>query len=92
MPALVYIIGVPTHIAVGTDLFEIVISSGYGALTHGIKGNVDILVALVMHTGAAVGAQIGAVSTRYVGGPKIRLAFSVLPVIGAALVIFRLFG
>jgi len=91
MPALVYIIGVPTHIAVGTDLFEIVISSGYGALTHGIKGNVDILVALVMHTGAAVGAQIGAVSTRYVGGPKIRLAFSVLPVIGAALVIFRLF-
>ena len=92
MPALVYIIGVPTHIAVGTDLFEIVISSGYGALTHGIKGNVDILVALVMHTGAAVGAQIGAVSTRYVGGPKIRLAFSVLPVIGAALVIFRLFA
>ncbi|MFQ5340331.1 MAG: sulfite exporter TauE/SafE family protein [Anaerolineae bacterium] len=90
MPALVYIIGVPTHVAVGTDLFEIVISSGYGALTHGIKGNVDILVALVMHTGAAVGAQIGAVSTHYVGGPKIRLAFSVLPVIGAALVVFRL--
>lgn len=89
MPALVYIIGVPTHIAVGTDLFEIVISSSYGAITHGIKGNVDILIALVMHTGAAVGAQIGAISTRYVGGPKIRLAFSVLPLIGAALVIAR---
>lgn len=92
MPALVYVIGVPTHVAVGTDLFEIVISSGYGALTHGVKGNVDILVALVMHTGAAVGAQIGAVSTCYVGGPKIRLAFSVLPVIGAALVFVRLFA
>ncbi|MFQ5593065.1 MAG: sulfite exporter TauE/SafE family protein [Anaerolineae bacterium] len=90
MPALVYVLGAPTHIAVGTDLFEIVVSSGYGALTHGIKGNVDILVALVMHTGAAVGAQIGAVSTRYVGGPKIRLAFSVLPLIGAALIIVNL--
>ncbi len=92
MPALVYVIGVPTHIAVGTDLFEIVISSGYGALTHGLKGNVDILVALVMHTGAAIGAQLGAVSSRYVGGPKIRLAFSFLPLIGAALVIVRLSG
>jgi hypothetical protein len=92
MPALVYIVGVPTHIAVGTDLFEIIISSAYGALSHGVKGNVDILVALVMHTGAVVGAQIGAVSTQYVGGPRIRLAFSVLPLIGVALVIMRLFA
>lgn len=92
MPLLVYAVGVPTHVAVGTDLFEIVISAGFGTLTHALKGNVDILMALVMHTGAAVGAQIGAISTRYVGGPKIRLAFSMLPLIGAALVITRLSG
>jgi len=90
MPLLVYVIGVPTHVAVGTDLFEIVFSSGYGTLTHGIKGNVDILIALVMGTGAAIGAQIGAVSTRYFAGPRIRLLFSTLPLIGAILVIIRL--
>ncbi|MDX1413804.1 MAG: sulfite exporter TauE/SafE family protein [Candidatus Promineifilaceae bacterium] len=90
MPMLVYIIGVPTHVAIGTDLFEIIISAGYGTLTHALKGNVDILVALVMQTGAAVGAQIGAVSTSYVAGPRIRLAFSVLPIIGALLVLVRL--
>ncbi len=90
MPMLVYFIGVPTHVAVGTDLFEIVFSSGYGTLTHALKGNVDILIALVMGTGAAIGAQIGAVSTRYFAGPRIRLLFSALPFIGAILVLIRL--
>lgn len=90
MPLLVYILGIPTHVAVGTDLFEIVFSAGYGTLTHAIKGNVDILMALVMQTGAAVGAQIGATSTRFFAGPKIRLFFSILPLVGALMVIIRL--
>jgi len=92
MPMLVYILGVPTHVAVGTDLFEIVISAGFGTLTHALKGNVDILMALVMQTGAAIGAQIGATATRFFAGPRIRLAFSTLPVVGAVLVIVRLLG
>ncbi|HZD55338.1 MAG TPA: sulfite exporter TauE/SafE family protein [Anaerolineales bacterium] len=90
MPMLVYLVGVPTHVAVGTDLFEIMFSSAYGMLTHALKGNVDVLMALVMHTGAALGAQIGAVSTRFFIGPRIRLFFSVLPLIGALLVLMRL--
>jgi uncharacterized membrane protein YfcA len=92
MPMMVYFIGVPTHVAVGTDLFEIVISAGYGTVTHALKGNVDVLMALVMGTGAAVGAQIGAVSTRFFAGPRIRLFFSILPFVGAALMILRLLG
>jgi uncharacterized membrane protein YfcA len=90
MPMLVYVLGIPTHVAVGTDLFEIVFSSGFGTITHALKGNVDILMALVMQTGAAIGAQIGATATRFFAGPRIRLAFSFLPVIGALLVIVRL--
>jgi len=92
MPMLVYFLGIPTHVAVGTDLFEIVISAGYGTLTHALKGNVDVLMALMMHTGAAIGAQIGAVSTRFFAGPRIRLLFSILPLIGAAAVAYRLLG
>lgn len=92
MPMLVYFVGVPTHVAVGTDLFEIVISAGFGTLTHALKGNVDVLMALVMQTGAAAGAQIGAVATRYFAGPRIRLLFSVLPLVGAVLVLIRLLG
>ena len=92
MPLLVYLVGSPTHVAVGTDLFEIVFSAGFGTLTHGLKGNVDILMALVMHTGAALGAQIGAVSTRFFAGPRIRLLFSGLPLVGALMVLARLLG
>ena len=90
MPALVYLLGVPTHIAVGTDLFEIIISAGYGTVTHALKGNVDILIALVMHTGAAIGAQLGAALTEYFRGPRIRLAFVPLPLAGAGLIIYTL--
>ncbi len=90
MPLLVYVLGIPTHLAVGTDLFEIIISASYGTFSHAMKGNVDILIALVMHTGAAIGAQIGAIATQYFTGPKIRLAFVPLPLIGAAIVIYTL--
>jgi uncharacterized membrane protein YfcA len=90
MPLLVYIIGVPTHVAVGTDLFEIVISAGFGTISHALKGNVDILIALTMQTGAAIGAQIGAVGTRYFSGPTIRLMFSILPLAAAIMVLLRI--
>jgi uncharacterized protein len=90
MPAMVYLLGVPTHVAVGTDLFEVVISASYGTFTHALKGNVDILIALVMHTGAAIGAQIGATLTQYFHGARIRLLFVPLPLIGAGLIIYTL--
>lgn len=92
MPMMIYLVGVPTHVAVGTDLFEIVISAGYGTVTHAMKGNVDVVMALVMGTGAVLGAQIGAVSTRFFAGPRIRLFFSFLPFAGAVLVVLRLLG
>jgi uncharacterized membrane protein YfcA len=90
MPCLIYLLGIPTHIAVGTDLFEIIISAGYGTITHALKGNVDVLIALVMHTGAAIGAQIGATLTQFFGGARIRLAFIPLPLIGAGMMLHGL--
>jgi uncharacterized membrane protein YfcA len=90
LPLLVYLVGVPTHVAVGTDLFEIVISAGFGTVSHALKGNVDIMIALTMHTGAAIGAQIGAVGTRYFSGPTIRLMFSILPILAAIMVLLKL--
>lgn len=92
MPALVYLLGVPTHVAVGTDLFEIVFSAGYGTLTHALKGNVDIMMALIMHTGAAIGAQLGALGTRYVSGPRLRIAFAFLPLLGAIALMLNMAG
>ncbi len=90
MPSMVYLLGIPTHIAVGTDLFEIIISASYGTVRHAMNGNVDIVIALVMQTGAALGARIGANLTQYFSGPRIRLAFAPLPLLGAIVIAQRL--
>ena len=88
VPALVYVVGASTHIAVGTDLVEIVISGAYGALRHSIEGNVDMMAVLFMIVGAMVGAQVGSIATSYVRGPAIRYILSyslILATLGAAL-------
>ncbi len=84
MPALVYLVGCPTHVAVGTDLFEVAISGLYGAASYTFKGRTELVAALIMLVGAAVGAQIGAVATKYIKGYGIRIAFG-LAVIGCML-------
>jgi uncharacterized membrane protein YfcA len=88
VPALVYVVGASTHIAVGTDLVEIVVSGAYGALRHSIEGNVDLMAVLFMIAGAMIGAQVGSIATSYVRGPAIRYILSyslILATLGAAL-------
>lgn len=88
VPSLVYIVGATTHISVGTDLFEIVVSGGYGALRQSMSGNVDMMAVLFMIVGAMVGAQFGSIATAYVRGPAIRYILSyslILATIGAFL-------
>jgi uncharacterized membrane protein YfcA len=83
VPAMIYLLGIPSLIAVGTDLFEIIVSSGYSALRHGMEHNVVIFASFIMIFGAAVGAQIGALATQYVTGPAVRLILSVAVTVGA---------
>jgi uncharacterized membrane protein YfcA len=77
MPALIYFIGCPTHVAVGTDLFEVMISGLYGAGSYTYKGRTELVAAMIMLVGASIGAQIGAIATKYVKGYGIRIAFGV---------------
>jgi uncharacterized protein len=77
MPALIYFIGCPTHIAVGTDLFEVMISGLYGAATYTYKGRTELVAAVIMLCGAAMGAQVGTVATKYIKGYGIRIAFGI---------------
>jgi uncharacterized membrane protein YfcA len=88
VPSLVYIIGATTHISVGTDLLEIVVSGGYGALRQSMSGNVDMMAVFFMIIGAMLGAQFGSIATSYVRGPAIRYILSyslILATIGALL-------
>lgn len=84
MPALIYLVGCPTHVAVGTDLFEVMISGLYGAATYTFKGRTELVGAIIMLIGASLGAQVGTVATKYIKGYGIRIAFG-LAVIGCGI-------
>jgi uncharacterized membrane protein YfcA len=78
MPALVYLIGVPTVIAVGTDLMSVLFAGAYGCFTYALKGRVEFLAAFFMLIGASIGAQIGATAIKYIKGYGIRLLFAIM--------------
>lgn len=78
MPALIYLIGLPTTIAVGTSLITVLFSGAYGCFTYALKGRVELLAAFIMLIGAAMGAQIGSTAVKYVKGYGIRLLFSIM--------------
>ena len=89
MPALVYLIGAPTYVAVGTDLFTVMLSGFYGAFTYGMKGRVELLAVLFMLAGAAPGAQIGTIATKYIRGYGIRLMFGITVVCALISVVLK---
>jgi uncharacterized membrane protein YfcA len=89
MPALVYLIGCPTAVAVGTDLFEVMITGAYGAFTYAVKGRVELIAAMWMLCAAAVGAQLGTVAVKYVRGYSIRLLFAITIFVACSSVILK---
>ena len=89
MPSLIYLIGCPTLVAIGTDLFEVMITGAYGAFTYAVKGRVDLIAAMWMLLGAAVGAQMGTVAVKYIRGYSIRLLFAVTIYIACASVLMK---
>jgi uncharacterized membrane protein YfcA len=90
MPALIYLIGCPTHVAVGTDLFEVVISALYGCASYTYKGRTELVAAMIMLVGASIGAQIGSVATKYVRGYGIRVFFGIAVVGCGVSIAFKL--
>jgi len=89
MPTLVYLIGCPTALAVGTDLFVVMLDGGYGCLTYAIKGRVEIFAALFMLMGAAIGAQIGVTAVKYIRGYGIRLLFAIMIICAGISVVLK---
>jgi uncharacterized protein len=91
MPALIYLIGCPTAIAVGTDLFSVLFSGAYGCMTYGVKGRVEIIAAVLMLIGASIGAQIGVTAVKYIRGYGIRLLFAIMIILAGISVTLKQF-
>lgn len=60
IPAMIYILGMPASVVVGTSLFQVTFVSANVTFLHAINTHtVDIMLALLLLGGASVGAQIG---------------------------------
>jgi len=76
-PIFVYILGVSSLTTVGTDIFQIVFTAGYGAITqYAIYGFIFYTLAMGMLLGSLMGIQVGALVTKVVPGITIRGFFA----------------
>jgi uncharacterized membrane protein YfcA len=83
MPAMIYAIGVPVPVAVGTDLFEIVFSGGIGSYLYGQGGGVDLGIVAPLLLGSALGARVGSAATAVVDSDGIKIYFGGMLLVGA---------
>ena len=83
MPAMIYAIGVPVPVAVGTDLFEIVFSGGLGSYLYGQGGGVNLGIVVPLLFGSALGARIGSAATAVVDTDGIKIYFGGMLLAGA---------
>ncbi len=61
VPAMIYLLGMPTKVVVGTSLFQIIFVTAFTTLLHATTNyTVDMLLAVLLLVGGVVGAQIGA--------------------------------
>jgi uncharacterized membrane protein YfcA len=82
-PIFVYVLGVSSMTTVGTDIFQIVFTAGYAAISqYAIYGFIFYTLAMGMLMGSLVGIQIGAIVTKVVQGITIRGFYAVTVLAG----------
>jgi uncharacterized membrane protein YfcA len=83
LPAMIYLIGMPTIVVVGTSLFQIIFVTANVTFLQAVQNQtVDIVLALLLLTGGVVGAQVGSRLGSRLRGEELRglLALMVLSV------------
>jgi uncharacterized protein len=85
VPMMVYLLGMPARVAVGTDLFQIMFTAaGVTFMQATSNHTVDLVLALVLATGSTVGAQIGARVSRLLRGDQLLAILACLALLVAA--------
>ena len=92
VPVLTYLVGVAMPIAVGTNVFAIMVSGGIGSLSWAQAGGVDLAIVAPLLLGSAFGARLGSAITELVDAEKGRLYFGLMLVLGAVAVAVRQVG
>jgi uncharacterized membrane protein YfcA len=79
VPAMIYLLGMPTKVVIGTSLFQIIFVTGFTTLLHATTNfTVDIVLALLLIIGGVIGAQIGTRIGVKLRAEQLRILLSVL--------------
>jgi hypothetical protein len=85
VPAMIYFLGMPTKVVVGTSLFQIIFVTGYTTLMHALTHHtVDMVLALLLIAGGVIGAQFGTMAGARLKAEQMRILLSLM-VLGVAL-------
>ena len=85
VPAMIYLLRMPTNVVIGTSLFQIIFVSAAVTVMHAVKNQtVDVVLATILIIGGVVGAQIGARLGQKLRGEQLR-ALLALIVLGVGL-------
>ena len=83
VPALIYLLRVPTNVVIGTSLVQIVATMAVATIFHAVGSqSVDAVLAIILMVGGVIGAQFGARVGQNIRGDQLRalLALVVLAV------------
>ncbi|MCB1490942.1 MAG: sulfite exporter TauE/SafE family protein [Rhodobiaceae bacterium] len=81
VPAIIYLLRVPTNVVIGTSLFQIVFVTGITTILHSITNqSVDVILALLLMIGGVIGAKFGAEAGHKLRGEQLRALLAILVV------------
>lgn len=84
IPAMTYLLRVPTAVVVGTSLFQIVFVAAVATVLHAVQNKtVDVVLAVLLISGGVIGAQFGAVAGQRLKGEQMRILLATLVLIVA---------
>jgi|LQYC01.1.fsa_nt_gi uncharacterized membrane protein YfcA len=78
VPAMIYVFGVPTAVAAGTELYLAMFMGAFGAVNYVYQGYVDIRLTMLLYLGSLIGVYIGAYGTKVVKEVMIRIVTGVI--------------
>ena len=79
VPAMIYLLGMPTSLVVGTSLFQIIfVASNTTILQASQNQTVDIVLAFLLLVGSVIGVQIGSRFSNILKGEHLRFFLSII--------------
>jgi len=78
VPAMIYIFGIPTAVAAGTELYLAMFLGAFGALNYAWAGYVDLRLTLLLFLGSLVGVHLGAYGVKVVSEKYIRMTTALI--------------